>query len=153
MQLLAAMTKTLAGQNLNSFPSYLIFNVVALLCVLLCLDCGATNVRAMVVDEKSVIVGKASQPNATLLSQESVPCMERRPDSSTGFPNAPSRRSRTCRTRTVKAVAITTFGVDSALTDLEGGMAPPSFPWKCPRTADVMKHTHGPFPADPDGFP
>ena len=32
----------------------------------LCLDCGATNVRAMVVDEKGVIVGKASHPNATL---------------------------------------------------------------------------------------
>lgn len=32
----------------------------------LCLDCGATNVRAMVVDEKGVIAGKASQPNATL---------------------------------------------------------------------------------------
>lgn len=28
----------------------------------LCLDCGATNVRAMVVDEQGVIVGKASQP-------------------------------------------------------------------------------------------
>jgi len=31
----------------------------------LCLDCGATNVRAMVVDKQGVIVGKASQPNAT----------------------------------------------------------------------------------------
>ena len=30
----------------------------------LCLDCGATNVRAMVVDKQGVIVGKASQPNA-----------------------------------------------------------------------------------------
>ena len=32
----------------------------------LCLDCGATNVRAMVVDKQGAIVGKASQPNATL---------------------------------------------------------------------------------------
>ena len=36
----------------------------------LCLDCGATNVRAMVVDEQGVIVGKASQPNATLPGEE-----------------------------------------------------------------------------------
>ena len=36
----------------------------------LCLDCGATNVRAMVVDEKGVIAGKASQPNATLPGEE-----------------------------------------------------------------------------------
>ena len=31
----------------------------------LCLDCGATNVRAMLVDEKGVIAAKSSQPNAT----------------------------------------------------------------------------------------
>ena len=36
----------------------------------LCLDCGATNVRAMVVDEQGVIAGKASQPNATLPGEE-----------------------------------------------------------------------------------
>ncbi len=36
----------------------------------LCLDCGATNVRAMVVDKQGVIVGKASQPNATLPGEE-----------------------------------------------------------------------------------
>ena len=36
----------------------------------LCLDCGATNVRAMVVDEQGVIVGKASQPHATLPGKE-----------------------------------------------------------------------------------
>jgi len=36
----------------------------------LCLDCGATNVRAMVVDEQGAIVGKASQPNATLPGEE-----------------------------------------------------------------------------------
>ena len=33
-------------------------------------DCGATNVRAMVVDEQGGIVGKASQPNATLPGEE-----------------------------------------------------------------------------------
>ena len=36
----------------------------------LCLDCGATNVRAMVVDKQGAIVGKASQPNATLPGEE-----------------------------------------------------------------------------------
>ena len=40
----------------------------------LCLDCGATNVRAMVVDEQGVIVGKASQPNATRPGEENPEC-------------------------------------------------------------------------------
>ena len=52
----------------------------------LCLDCGATNVRAMVVDEQGVIVGKASQPNATLPGEEN-------PEFTSGMPTGFSDRS------------------------------------------------------------
>ncbi len=31
----------------------------------LCLDCGATNVRAILVDDKGQLVAKSSQPNST----------------------------------------------------------------------------------------
>lgn len=59
---------------------------------------------------------------------------------STSFPNAPSRRSRACLPNRVKVVTITTFGVDGALTDAESNLLYPVISWKCPRTAEVMKH-------------
>ena len=107
----------------------------------LCLDCGATNVRAMVVDEKGVIVGKASQPNATLPGQEN-------PDFHVWNADRIFNQLSECAVQAlqglpaeqVKAVTITTFGVDGALTDAEGNLLYPVISWKCPRTADVMKH-------------
>lgn len=44
-----------------------------------------------------------------------------------------------CRTGW-KVVTITTFGVDGALTDAESNLLYPVISWKCPRTAEVMKH-------------
>lgn len=56
----------------------------------LCLDCGATNVRAMVVDEQGVIAGKASQPNATLPGKETRNSTSgTRTGFSSSSPNAP----------------------------------------------------------------
>lgn len=107
----------------------------------LCLDCGATNVRAMVVDERGVIVGKASQPNATLPGEEN-------PDFHIWDSERIFRQLSECAAQAlrdlpveqVRAVTVTTFGVDGALVDAEGRQLYPVISWKCPRTAEVMKH-------------
>ncbi|MCC8147807.1 L-fuculokinase [Akkermansia sp.] len=107
----------------------------------LCLDCGATNVRAMVVDEKGVIVGKASQPNATLPGEEN-------PDFHVWDADRIFKQLSECAVQAlqgldvekVRAVTVTTFGVDGALVDASGNQLYPVISWKCPRTAEVMKH-------------
>ena len=107
----------------------------------LCLDCGATNVRAMVVDEQGVIVGKASQPNATLPGEEN-------PEFHVWDADRIFRQLSECAVKAleglnaeqVTAVTITTFGVDGALVDDAGNLLYPVISWKCPRTAEVMKN-------------
>lgn len=107
----------------------------------LCLDCGATNVRAMVVDEQGAIVGKASQPNTTLPGEEN-------PEFHVWDANRIFKQLSECAVQAlngldadkVRAVTITTFGVDGALVDAEGRQLYPVISWKCPRTAEVMKH-------------
>lgn len=107
----------------------------------LCLDCGATNVRAMVVDSSGNIVGKASQPNATVPGTE-------HPDFHLWDANRIFTQLSDCAVRAlaglptteVKAVTITTFGVDGTLVDRDGQQLYPVISWKCPRTAEIMKN-------------
>ena len=107
----------------------------------LCLDCGATNVRAMVVDKQGVIVGKASQPNATLPGEEN-------PEFHIWDADRIFRQISECAVKAleglnaeqVTAATITTFGVDGALVDEAGNLLYPVISWKCPRTAEVMKN-------------
>lgn len=107
----------------------------------LSLDCGATNVRAMVVDEQGAIVGKASQPNATLPGEEN-------PEFHVWDADRIFKQLSECAVQAlngldadkVRAVTVTTFGVDGALVDAEGRQLYPVISWKCPRTAEVMKH-------------
>lgn len=105
----------------------------------LCLDCGATNVRAMLVDNNGKIVGKASSPNATIPGVEN-------PDFHVWDADRILNQLETCAQKAVtgldvaqvKAVTITTFGVDGALVDAAGTQLYPVISWKCPRTAAVM---------------
>ncbi len=107
----------------------------------LCLDCGATNVRAMIVDEKGVIAGKASQPNSTYPGSEN-------PDFHVWDADKIFSQLSECAVKAleglnpadIKAVTITTFGVDGALVDAAGKLLYPVISWKCPRTAEVMKN-------------
>lgn len=107
----------------------------------LCLDCGATNVRAMAVNEQGVIVGKASQPNSTLPGEEN-------PEFHIWDADRIFKQLSECAvkalegldTEQVRAVAITTFGVDGTLVDDSGRQLYPVISWKCPRTAEIMKN-------------
>ncbi len=106
----------------------------------LCLDCGATNVRAILVDDKGQLVAKASQPNSTDTGAEN-------PDYHVWNADRILNQLAECArkilpevdTTQVKGVTITTFGVDGALVDAQGELLYPVISWKCPRTAEVMK--------------
>lgn len=107
---------------------------------ILCLDCGATNVRAILVDDKGQLVAKASQPNSTDTGAEN-------PDYHVWNADRILNQLAECARKIlpevdatqVKGVTITTFGVDGALVDAQGELLYPVISWKCPRTAEVMK--------------
>ncbi|MBQ2380267.1 MAG: L-fuculokinase [Akkermansia sp.] len=106
----------------------------------LCLDCGATNVRAILVDDKGQLVAKASQPNSTDTGAENAQYHVWNAD------RILSQLSECARkilpevdASQVKGITITTFGVDGALVDEAGELLYPVISWKCPRTAEVMK--------------
>lgn len=106
----------------------------------LCLDCGATNVRAILVDEKGTLIAKASQPNSTDQGSENTQYHVWNADRILTQLSECSRKILTEVDATqVKGVTITTFGVDGALVDEQGELLYPVISWKCPRTAEVMK--------------
>lgn len=106
----------------------------------LCLDCGATNVRAILVDDKGQLVAKASQPNATDTGSENPQYHVWNADR---ILNQLAECSRQILPQIdpaqVRGITITTFGVDGALVDEKGELLYPVISWKCPRTAEVMK--------------
>lgn len=108
---------------------------------ILCLDCGATNVRAILVDEKGNLVAKSSQPNSTDSGAENSQFHVWNADrilkqlaecTHNILPQVDATQ--------IKGVTITTFGVDGALVNESGELLYPVISWKCPRTAEVMKH-------------
>ena len=115
----------------------------------LCLDCGATNVRAMVVDDKGTIVAKASQPNSTTPGSENTDFHVWDADRILEQLAACARKTLEGLDPTrIKAVTITTFGVDGTLVDREGKLLYPVISWKCPRTADVMEQVGSYMPQE-----
>lgn len=106
----------------------------------LCLDCGATNVRAILVDEKGNLVAKASQPNSTDQGSENTQYHVWNADRILNQLAECARKILPEVDATqVKGITITTFGVDGALVNAEGELLYPVISWKCPRTAEVMK--------------
>ncbi|MCD4769978.1 MAG: L-fuculokinase [Bacteroidales bacterium] len=102
-------------------------------------DCGATNVRAVAVNESGEIVSSESYENQT------------RPD-----PSAPGYRiwdvdeiwDKMCRAsrsileniehKDIIGVTVTTFGVDGVIFSGDGKMLYPMISWQCDRTNSVM---------------
>lgn len=106
----------------------------------LCLDCGATNVRAILVDDKGQLVAKSSQPNATDAGAEDAGFHVWNAERILSQLAACSREILPgVEPAEVKAVTITTFGVDGAPVNADGELLYPVISWKCPRTAEVMK--------------
>lgn len=108
--------------------------------VILVLDCGATNVRAIAVDRQGTIVARASTPNASEIATEnstwhqwSLEAILQR------FADCCQQIATELTTCHIRGITVTTFGVDGALVDKDGKQLYPVISWKCPRTAAVME--------------
>lgn len=107
--------------------------------VILVLDCGATNVRAIAVDRQGKIVARASTPNASDIASENSTWHQWSLDAILQrFADCCHRLSSELSTRQIRGITVTTFGVDGALVDENGELLYPVISWKCPRTAAVM---------------
>ncbi|OWF85448.1 L-fuculokinase [Yersinia kristensenii] len=108
--------------------------------VVIVLDCGATNIRAIAVDPQGVVVAKAVLPNHS------------QPDSANpqwqlwplegilhSFAQCCRQLLPQIHQCKIHALTVTTFGVDGALVDASGNMLYPIISWKCPRTIAIME--------------
>lgn len=109
--------------------------------IVLVMDCGATNVRTIAVNEKGELLAMHSVPNNT------------QPD-----PHAPGcliwdveeiwRKLVTCtkkvllsvQKKNIVGVTVTTFGVDGAPVKADGTLLYPVISWACGRTQPVMNN-------------
>ena len=89
--------------------------------VILVLDCGATNVRAIAVDRQGKIVARASTPNASDVAAEngawhqwSLEAILQR------FTNCCQTLAAELAACRIRGITVTTFGVDGALVDERG---------------------------------
>lgn len=107
--------------------------------VILVLDCGATNVRAIAVDRHGKIIARASTENASEAATENSAWHQWSLDAIL------QRFAQCCRQLAsalsecrICGITVTTFGVDGALVDAGGQLLYPVISWKCPRTAVMM---------------
>jgi len=111
--------------------------------VVVVLDCGATNVRAIAVDTRGKIVAKGVLPNATQPAAENSAWHIWSLDEILGkFAQccAAITKDLDASAHRVVGVTVTTFGVDGAPVNANGAMLYPIISWKCPRTAAVMEN-------------
>jgi len=112
-------------------------------------DCGATNIRAVAVDDEGNIVKSMSYPNCT------------RPDpfypeysiwDIGGIWDKMCRASREVvaglAVEDIIGVTVTTFGVDGTLFDSKGKMIYPMISWQCERTVPVLDSIGRYIPVD-----
>lgn len=107
--------------------------------VILVLDCGATNVRAIAVDRQGQIIARASTPNASDIAAENSVWHQWSLDAILQrFADCCQRLATELASCQIRGITVTTFGVDGALVDEHGELLYPVISWKCPRTAAVM---------------
>lgn len=109
--------------------------------VVIVLDCGATNVRAIAVDTRGNVVAKAAEKNITAPADEN-PDWHIWPvnDIFDKFSRCSRKLMETLQPEQVKAVTVTTFGVDGTLVDSSGNPLYPVISWKCPRTDESQQN-------------
>ena len=105
--------------------------------IVIILDCGATNVRAIAVDHKGNIVASHYIKNETLQTGTQHVW---------DFQQIWGKMVQCCHNVTaqinsqnIKAISVTTFGVDGAPFDVTGKQIYPIISWKCSRTVSVME--------------
>lgn len=108
--------------------------------VILVLDCGATNLRAIAVDEKGLIIAAHSMPNRTvndpLYSGGLIWDTE---EIWSKFVNCTHAILRELKEVEIAAITVTTFGVDGAAMNNDGSLCYPVISWQCSRTVPIME--------------
>ncbi|WP_337263388.1 MULTISPECIES: L-fuculokinase [unclassified Serratia (in: enterobacteria)] len=108
--------------------------------VVIVLDCGATNIRAIAVDSQGNLVAKAATPNtsqpATENDQWQIWSLD---DILRRFADCCQQIVPRLNGYHIHALTVTTFGVDGALVDAAGALLYPIISWKCPRTLAIME--------------
>ncbi|UYM18251.1 L-fuculokinase [Endozoicomonas euniceicola] len=109
--------------------------------VVIVLDCGATNIRAIAVNTCGQVIAKATQPNATSPSIEKPSWLIWPLDELfKKFCLCCQDVVKTINPEQVKGITVTTFGVDGGLVDRNGELIYPVISWQCPRTSTFMQN-------------
>jgi L-fuculokinase len=111
--------------------------------LVLVLDCGATNIRAIAVNARGEITAMHSLPNSTCpdpfykggLIWDVDEIWKK-------FTDCTHKVMTVIDPAAVAAVTVTTFGVNGAPVDREGNLLYPVISWQCRRTVPVMENIH-----------
>ncbi len=107
----------------------------------LILDCGATNVKACLVDTSGKVIASHSIPNKTIpdpfLAGGLIWDID---DIWKKLSNCSKKISNLAGDSEIIAVTVTTFGVDGAAVKKDGSLCYPVISWQCNRTEVVAKN-------------
>jgi L-fuculokinase len=111
--------------------------------LVLVLDCGATNIRAITVTERGEITAIHTLPNNTSPDPFYRQGLIWDIDEIWNKFSACTRKVMTMvDPATVAAVTVTTFGVNGAPVDEDGNLLYPVISWQCQRTVPIMENIH-----------
>jgi L-fuculokinase len=111
--------------------------------IVIVFDCGATNVRAIAIDNRGEILASDLYPNTT--KQDSAYPAYRIWDAFeiwNKMCSASKRITEKIDIERIAGVTVTTFGVDGTLFDKNGRMIYPVISWQCERTNPIMANIH-----------
>lgn len=110
-------------------------------------DCGATNVRAIAINSKGVILASESFPNNTV-PDPFYPLFRIWDihDIWNKMILASKKIVRKIKPDDIIGVTVTTFGVDGTLFDKAGRMLYPVISWQCERTVPIMSEIEKYYP-------
>jgi L-fuculokinase len=107
--------------------------------LVLALDCGATSLRAILLNAEGGIIAHASRPSETRVGEDGPGYHHWDFDRIMADLVACSNEILKGRdAKQIAAVTVTTFGCDGAWVNEDGSLRDPVISWKCPRTAPIM---------------
>jgi len=108
--------------------------------IVVVLDCGATNLRAVAVDRNGAILRQASRPNETVAQKDApelrIWSLEQVWDKLCG---ATKEVLKDINASKVAGVIVATWGADGAPTKADGSLAYPIISWQCNRTVELAR--------------
>jgi L-fuculokinase len=107
---------------------------------ILILDCGATNVKACLVDNAGRILSSHSLPNHTVADPNHASGLIWDIEDIWNKLTACSRAACNLENTEIAGVTVTTFGVDGAAMKKNGTLCYPVISWACSRTENIEKN-------------